>query len=92
MAVKDVEMGGRGRQLLYQVLADQLTLYQPAPSPPCPPHNYLPTVASYVTGCYYFRHLNPKTCGLLGSVFFGEMKFVLSNFLSNKVLSISYES
>ena len=26
---------------------------------------------------------NPKRCGLLGGVLFGEMKFVLSNFLSN---------
>ena len=35
---------------------------------------------------------NPKRCGLLGGVLFGEMKFVLSNFLSNEDLSISYES
>ena len=27
-----------------------------------------------------FRYLNPKEPGLLGGVFFGEMKFVLSNF------------
>ena len=36
--------------------------------------------------------LNPKNCGLLGGVFFGETKFVLSNFLSNEDLSSSYES
>ena len=36
--------------------------------------------------------INPKRHGLLGGVFFGEMKFVLSNFLSNEDLSISYES
>ena len=36
--------------------------------------------------------LNPKRCGLFGGVLFGEMKFVLSNFLSNEDLSISYES
>ena len=36
--------------------------------------------------------LNPKQCGLFGGVLFGEMKFILSNFLSNEVLSISYES
>ena len=36
--------------------------------------------------------LNPKNCGLLGGVFFGEMKFVLSNFLLNEDLSSSYES
>ena len=35
--------------------------------------------------------LNPKRCGLFGVVHFGEMKFVLSNFLSNEDLSISYE-
>ena len=35
---------------------------------------------------------NPKNCGLLGGVFFGETKFVLSNFLSNEDLSILYES
>ena len=35
---------------------------------------------------------NPKRCGLLGGVFFGEIKFVVSNFLSNEDLSISYES
>ena len=32
------------------------------------------------------------TCELLGGVLFGEMKFVLLNFLSNEDLSISYES
>jgi hypothetical protein len=36
--------------------------------------------------------INHKKCGLLGGVLFGEMKFVLSNFLSNENLSISYES
>ena len=36
--------------------------------------------------------VNPKTHGLLGGVLFGEMKFVLSNFLSKGDLSISYES
>ena len=35
---------------------------------------------------------NPKWCGLLGGVLFGEMKFVLSIFLSNEDLSISYKS
>ena len=35
---------------------------------------------------------NPKNCGLLGGVFFGETKFALSNFLSNEDLSSSYES
>ena len=35
---------------------------------------------------------NPKRWGLLGGVLFREMKFVLSNFLSNEDLSISYES
>ena len=39
---------------------------------------------------HFFILLNPKRCGLLGGVFFGEMKFVLSNFLSNEDLSISY--
>ena len=38
------------------------------------------------------HHFNPKNCGLLGGVFFGETKFVLSNFLSNEDLSSSYES
>jgi hypothetical protein len=38
------------------------------------------------------NRFNPKRCGLLGGVLFGEMKFVLSNFLSNEDLSISYES
>ena len=37
------------------------------------------------TGCGVF---NPKTRGL----FFGEMKFAFSNFLSNEDLSISHES
>ena len=37
-------------------------------------------------------HFNPKRPRLLGGVLFGEMKFVLSNFLSNEDLSISYES
>jgi hypothetical protein len=37
-------------------------------------------------------NLNPKRCGLFGGVLFGEMKFVLSSFLSNEDLSISYES
>ena len=32
---------------------------------------------------------NPNQCGLLGGVLFGEMKFVLSKFLSNENLSIS---
>ena len=36
--------------------------------------------------------INPKWCRLFGGVLFGEMKFVLSNFLSNEDLSISYES
>jgi hypothetical protein len=36
--------------------------------------------------------VNPKRPGLLGGVLFGEMKFVLSNFLSSEDLSISYES
>ena len=36
--------------------------------------------------------LNSKTHGLLGGVFFGEIRFVLSNFLSSEDLSISYES
>ena len=36
--------------------------------------------------------LNPKRPGLLEGVLFGEMKFVLSNFLSSENLSISYES
>ena len=36
--------------------------------------------------------LNPKWCGLFGGVLFGEMKFFLSNFLSNENLSSSYES
>ena len=36
--------------------------------------------------------LNPKRCGLFGGVLFREIKFVLSNFLSNEDLSISYES
>ena len=35
---------------------------------------------------------NPKRCRLLGGVLFGEMKFVLSNFLSSEDLSISYKS
>ena len=35
---------------------------------------------------------NLKRCGLFGGVFLGETKFVLSNFLSNEDLSISYES
>ena len=35
---------------------------------------------------------NPKRCGLLGGVLFGEMKFVLSNFCSCDDLSIPYES
>jgi hypothetical protein len=38
------------------------------------------------------RYVNPKRCGLFGGVLFGEMKFFLSNFLSNEDLSISYES
>jgi hypothetical protein len=41
----------------------------------------------YVPPCF-----NPKRCGLFGGVLFGEMKFVLSNFLSNEDLIISYES
>ena len=36
--------------------------------------------------------LNPKRCGLFVGVLFGKIKFVLSNFLSNEDLSISYES
>ena len=36
--------------------------------------------------------LTPKRPGLLEGVLFGEMKFVLSNFLSREDLSISYES
>ena len=36
--------------------------------------------------------LNPKKPGLFGGVRFGEMKFVLSNFLSSENLSISYKS
>ena len=36
--------------------------------------------------------LNPTEPGLLGGGLFGEMKFVLSNFLSSEDLSISYES
>ena len=35
---------------------------------------------------------NPKRPGLFWGVLFGEMKFVLSKFLSNENLSISYES
>ena len=35
--------------------------------------------------------LNPKQSGLFGGVLFREMKFVLSNFLSNEDLSCSYE-
>jgi hypothetical protein len=35
---------------------------------------------------------NPNGCGLFGGVLFREMKFVLSNYLSNEDLSISYES
>ena len=35
---------------------------------------------------------NPKRCGLLGGVLFGEMKFVLSNFCSSEYLSVLYES
>ena len=38
------------------------------------------------------QHINPKRPELLRGVLFGEMKFVLSNFLSNEDLSISYES
>ena len=40
----------------------------------------------------YESFFNPKRWGLLAGVFFGEMKFVLSNFLSNENLSSSYES
>ena len=36
--------------------------------------------------------INPKRPRLLEGVLFGEMKFVLSNFLSSEDLSISYES
>ena len=36
--------------------------------------------------------VNPKRPGLFWGVLFGEMKFVLSNFLSNENLSISYKS
>ena len=36
--------------------------------------------------------INPKKQGLLGGVFFGEMKFALSIFFSNEDLSISYKS
>ena len=36
--------------------------------------------------------VNPKRPGLLGVVLFGEIKFVLSNFLSSEDLSTSYES
>ena len=48
-----------------------------------------PTRQVALTLSMYF---NPKTRGLLGSIFFGEMKFALSNFLSDEDLSISYES
>jgi hypothetical protein len=39
-----------------------------------------------------WQKFNPKQCGLLGGVLFREMKFILSNFLSNEDLSVSYES
>ena len=42
----------------------------------------------HLRGCCLLR-LNPKRCGLLGGVLFGEMKFVLSNFFSGEDLSIS---
>ena len=50
---------------------------------------YLLLVNKMILGLWSF---NPKRCGLFGGVLFGEMKFVLSNFLSNEDLSISYES
>ena len=37
-------------------------------------------------------YINHKQCWLLGGVLFREIKFVLSNFLSDEDLSISYES
>ena len=42
--------------------------------------------------CEKTNLLNPKRPGLLEGVLFGEMKFVLLNFLSSEDLSISYES
>ena len=42
--------------------------------------------------CNDLFSIYPKRCGLLGGVLFGKMKFVLSNFLSNENLSISFES
>ena len=51
------------------------------------------TLHTYIETSHFEKHvLNPKWCGLLGGVLFGEMKFVLSNFLSNEDLSISNES
>ena len=38
------------------------------------------------------NQINSKRPGLLGGALFGEMKFVLSIFLSSEDLSISYES
>ena len=55
-------------------------------------HYILGRIVHYIRGLLLELPLNPKRCGLFGGVLFGEMKFVLSNFLSNEDLSISYES
>ena len=44
-----------------------------------------------VRGRVSVQGVNPKRPGLLEGVLFGEMKFVLSNFLSNEDLSILYK-
>ena len=49
-------------------------------------------VQTFIFRCLLSLNLNPKTRGIFGSIFFVEMKFALSNFLSNENLSISYES